>query len=221
MFDYGRAMKLQTLLSQRVLSEYGCWPRLGLDSVETVAGVDASYASGSMYGVAVLFDYRSSMVLKQAVVVKKPAIPYVPGLLAFREAPAYICALQKLGVKPDVVFVDGHGLAHPRGFGIATHIGLVMDTPTIGVAKKKLYGEEIVLDGEKYVRAHGHVVAKIIEHRGKQLYVSVGYRINLEDAVQLTLKTLKPQYKLPYPTAIADQLSKKIAKNTKHNNKQP
>lgn len=215
MFDYKRAMELQVVLSRKVLGELTKTPTLDLNKVKYVAGVDAAFSRGKVYGVAVLLDFKTGFVLKEVVVEREPAIPYVPGLLAFREAPAYINALRKLGIKPDVIFVDGHGLSHPRAFGIATHVGLVLDIPSIGVAKKKLYGEEIVIDGEEYIKAHGHVVAKIIEHRGKKLYVSIGYKIRLEDAVKITEKMLKPQYKLPLPTAVADKISKRVARKSK------
>jgi deoxyribonuclease V len=215
LFDYKRAMELQKVLARRVLEELDSFPKIDLSSVRYVAGVDAAYSHGRMYGVAVLLDYRSGFMIKDVVVEKTPAIPYVPGLLAFREAPAYISALKKLDIEPDIVFVDGHGISHPRALGIATHVGLVLDKPSIGVAKKRLYGEEIVIDGERYIRAHNHLVARIIEHRGKELYVSIGYKIRLEEAVEATLKMLKPQYKLPLPTALADQLSKRVARKSK------
>ncbi|OYT40405.1 MAG: endonuclease V [Desulfurococcales archaeon ex4484_58] len=208
-------MELQSILSRRVLESLADTPPLNVDSIKYVAGVDAAYSGGIMYGVAVLLDYRTKFVVRETVVSKKPAIPYIPGLLAFREAPAYISALKRLGVKPDIIFVDGHGLSHPRAFGIATHVGLVLDTPSIGVAKKRLYGEEIVKDNKIYIYAHNHVVGEIIVHKGKKLYVSIGYRIRLEDAVKITKQMLTPQYKLPLPTALADQRSKRIARKMK------
>ncbi|RLG80606.1 MAG: endonuclease V [Thermoprotei archaeon] len=208
-------MELQQYLSRRVLEELDSFPQLNLDKLQYIVGVDAAYHKDLMCGVAVLLDYRTGFVLKEAVVYRKPAIPYVPGLLAFREAPAYIAAIKKLGAKPDVVFVDGHGLSHPRAFGIATHVGLVLNTPSVGIAKKKLYGEEKIEDGERVVWAHGRVVAKVIEHRGKKLYVSIGYKIRLEDAVKLTKKLTVDKYKLPLPIALADQLSKKFVRRLK------
>jgi len=205
-------MELQQFLARRVLEEISEFPKIDHESIRFVAGLDAAPKGDKIVGVAVLLDYKTGLMIKYAVAEKKPIIPYVPGLLAFREAPAYICALKKLGVKPDVIFVDGHGLSHPRGFGIATHIGMVLDTPSIGVAKKKLYGEEILVNGELYIKAHKRLVAKIMQHRGVKLYISMGYKVRLEDAVELTMRMLKPQYKLPLPTALADAISKKIAR---------
>ncbi|MEM1675281.1 MAG: endonuclease V [Desulfurococcaceae archaeon] len=214
-FDYERAVKLQSILSRRVLEEYESFPSIDLGSVKYVLGVDASYRDNEIIGVAVLVDYNTGFVLRNTVVYGKPAIPYIPGLLAFREAPVYFKAIEKIGFKPDIVFVNGHGLSHPRAFGIATHIGLVLGKPSIGVAKKKLFGEEIVIDNNVYVKAHGRIVGRIIEHSGLKLYVSVGYGINLEKAVEATNRLLKPGYKLPVPLEIADKISKREARKIK------
>ncbi|ABN70030.1 Endonuclease V [Staphylothermus marinus F1] len=214
-FDYRRAVRIQRALAEKAFKSIENIGRIDLDKIKYVVGVDAAYHKGLMYGVAVLLDFSSGNVLEHSVVIKKPPIPYVPGLLAFREAPAYISAVLKLRHEPDIIFVDGHGLSHPRGLGIATHIGLVLDKPSIGVAKKKLYGEIREINGEKYLEAHGMIVARIIKHKGQELYISIGYKITLEDAYLLTTKLLTPKYKLPLPTAIADQLSKRIAHRKK------
>ncbi len=208
-------MKLQSILAHRVFQEFHGFPEIDIDNIKYVAGVDAAYSKGLMYGAAVLLGYRTGYKICESIVVKKPAIPYVPGFLAFREAPAYISALHRLCREPDVIVVDGHGLSHPRGLGIATHIGLVLDKPSIGVAKKRLYGEEIMISGDTYIKAHDKIVGKIIIHRGKKLYISIGYKIKLESAIKIIEKMLKPQYKLPLPTALADQLSKKKARENK------
>ncbi len=215
MVDYRRAMALQKRLAEKVLSEINVFPRIDRGSIRYVAGLDAGYSSGYAVGVAALIDYRSRQLITYSVSRKKPPIPYIPGLLAFREAPVYMAALKKLRVEPDIVFVDGHGLTHPRALGIATHIGLVIDKPCIGVAKKKLYGEIRVESGRKYIYAHGVKAGVIIEHHGKQLYISIGYKIRLEEAVEITIELLDPHYKLPLPTAIADQITKKLTHKKK------
>ncbi len=212
-FDYRRAVRVQRILSSKALESID-EPILEGD-VGLIAGVDAAYYHGRIVGVAVLLDYPSGSMVEYSVVDKKPPIPYVPGLLAFREAPAYIAALKKLHREPDVVMVDGHGLSHPRGLGIATHIGLVLGKPSIGVAKKKLYGEVVNIKGDEYLKAHGRIVAKIIRHRGKELYVSIGYGITLRQAVEITTNMMRPEYNLPLPTHTADQLSKRIAHSRK------
>lgn len=214
-FDYRRATMVQSIISHRVLNELESFPKIDLSSVKYVVGVDASYYSDKIIGVAVLVDFKTGFVLKTSIVEKKPAIPYIPGLLAFREAPVYFTAISKLSIEPDIVFVNGHGLSHPRAFGIATHIGVVLNKPSIGIAKKKLYGEEVVVDNEIYVKAHNHIVAKLIKHNSTKLYVSIGYKLKLEDAVEATMKLLKPGNKLPIPLEVADKVSKREARKTK------
>jgi len=213
--DLRRAVALQRKLSEKVLSEVESFKPVDPGSIRFVAGVDAGYRSGEIVGVAVLIDYRSRQLVTYSVVHRKPPIPYIPGLLAFREAPSYITALKKLRIEPDIVFVDGHGLTHPRALGIATHLGLVLGKPTIGVAKKKLYGEVRVENGVKYLYVHGIKAGAIIVHRGKELYVSIGYKITLESALEITKTLLDPNYKLPLPTAIADRITKRITRKKK------
>lgn len=210
--DINRAIDLQRKLSEKVLSELSSFRSIELDKVKYVVGVDAAYNRDLMVGVAVAIDFENRHLLTYSVVKKKTPMSYIPGLLAFREAPAYIAAIKKLPIKPNVIFVDGHGLSHPRALGIATHIGLVLDKPTIGIAKKKLYGEIVEDRGKRYIIAHGYRVAQIIVHKGKELYVSIGYKISLESAVRLTLHFLDQKHRLPLPIALADSLSKKLAK---------
>ena len=210
--DIRRAMALQRKLAEKVLKELPNFRQLDYNSIKYVAGVDAAYSGGKAIGVAVLIDFNTKNLITYSVVKKIPPIQYIPGLLAFREAPAYVAAVRKLPKSPDIVFVDGHGLSHPRAMGIATHLGLVLGKPTIGVAKKRLYGEIIEESGVKYILAHGHKVGAIVSHRGKELYVSIGYKITLDDAIKFTLNLLDEKYKLPLPTALADMLSKKIAR---------
>ncbi len=206
-------MRIQRLLAEKVFESLRNPPVIS--DIRYVVGVDASYVSGRIIGVAVLLEYSSGRLVEYSIVEKKPPIPYVPGLLAFREAPAYIAAVLKLRHEPDILVVDGHGVSHPRGLGIASHLGLVLDKPSIGVAKKKLYGEEITRNSKQYLKAHGILAAQIIIHRGKKLYISPGYKITLEQAVKIIEKLLTPQYNLPLPTHLADQISKKIKREKK------
>ena len=210
--DIRRAIDLQKKLSEKVLLELNSFRSIELNKVKYVVGVDAAYNRDLMVGVAVAIDFENRHLLTYSVVKKKTPMNYIPGLLAFREAPAYIAAIKKLPIRPDVIFVDGHGLSHPRALGIATHIGLVLDKPTVGIAKKRLYGEIVEDRGKKYVIAHGHRVAQIIVHKGKELYVSIGYKISLESAVRITVYLLDQKHKLPLPIALADNFSKRLAK---------
>ncbi|ADV65322.1 endonuclease V [Desulfurococcus mucosus] len=213
LFDYRRAVRLQEALSRRVLEEAASFPGLDPSRVRLVAGVDAAYGGGVQAGCAVLVDYASSTQLAYTCHVREPPIPYVPGLLAFREAPVYIKALRKLPENPDIILVDGHGLTHPRALGIATHIGLVLGKPTIGVAKNPLYGEEKTVNGRRLITAHGVTAGEILEPvKGVKLYVSIGYLIRLEDAVTVVKHLMKPGLKLPLPLHLADKYSKNTAR---------
>lgn len=151
-------------------------------TIRSVAGADGAYAGDKAVAAAVLIDYDSLEPLETATASTRVSFPYVPGLLAFREAPVVVSALQKLKHRPDVCIVDGHGLAHPRRFGLACHVGLAVDMPTIGVAKSKLFGDEV---GEMLVDKEGKVVAAVLRIGRKSLYVSVGHKISLEDSTRI------------------------------------
>lgn len=209
-FDAERAIGLQRLLAQRVLEELEYFPPLDASELRYIAAFDTSYTRGYQCAVAVVYDISKSRVVEKAYSIVETKVPYIPGLLAFREIPGYICTWRKLSVKPNVLLVDGHGLAHPRAFGIATHMGLVLEMPSIGVAKSHLYGEVVEVCGRKLIRAHGRVIGEIIEHMGFKLYVSVGYKVKLDDAVALVKNLLTRDKKLPTPLQLADEYSKII-----------
>jgi len=171
------AVLLQKELASLV-SERSDLPR----EIKYVAGLDGAYRDKTAAGVAVVIDYASLRPVEIASATGRPTFPYVPGLLAFREAPVILRAFRKLKHKPDVCLVDGHGLAHPRRFGLACHFGVVADLPTIGVAKSRLFGTEV---GGALVDLAGNVIAGVLRLGKKRLYVSVGHKISLEDAVRI------------------------------------
>lgn len=183
---------------------------LELGKVRYVAALDSSYVGDYQYATVVVYDLTKSQVVEKAYSVAKVNVPYIPGLLAFREIPGYMRALKKVTVKPDVILVDGHGLSHPRAFGIATHIGIVLDKPSVGVAKRHLHGEILESEGRKLIHAHGRFVGEVVEHAGSKLYVSVGYKIKLDDAVNLVKSLLVKGKRLPIPLQLADEYSKVI-----------
>ncbi|WP_305073700.1 deoxyribonuclease V [Micromonospora okii] len=179
----------------------------------TVAGLDVAYAEdGDRLAAAVtVLDARTLAVVDQAVGIGRPAFPYVPGLFAFREAPALLAALDRLAVRPEVLVCDGHGLAHPRRFGLACHLGVVTGLPAIGVGKTPLVGAwqppgpargdwSPLRDGDE-------VVGRVLRTRDgvKPVFVSVGHRMSLDDACARVLD-LTPRYRLPETTRTADRL---------------
>lgn len=182
--------------------------------IKTVAGIDLGYdaKNDTSRAVVVVLKFPELELIEKSEAILPIQFPYVPGLLSFRETPVAIKALEKLQNAPDLILCDGQGLAHPRRFGIACHIGLLADVPTIGVAKSLLIGKF-----ENLAETRGSLAPLI--HKNEQigvalrtkdkvqpLYVSVGHRISLETAVQYVLRCA-PKYRLPETTRLADKLA--------------
>jgi len=206
-FNKDIAIKIQNIISKKVdLRDY-----VNTNEIEgkIVVGLDASYINDLGIGVAVAIKYPQYEFIDCNITIRKVCIPYIPGLLAFREmyllVPSLLKTLKK--VNPYLLFVDGHGYAHPRFAGIATHIGVVFDIPTIGIAKKRLVGEE-VLEGENiYLKIGDKLVSKILLLKNKKIYISPGNKISLETSFNIT-KMMSGSFKLPMPIYIADRISK-------------
>jgi len=183
--------------------------------VKRVAGTDVSVISqsGSARAVVVVLDYPSLALVDLAAIEGKPLFPYVPGLLSFREIPLLAQAFERLTIEPDLVIVDGQGYAHPRRFGLASHLGLLLDRPTVGCAKSRLCGtcdEPGEQAGERCELADGGVViGSVVRTKtgSKPLYVSCGHRIGLSSAVQWVLTCCRG-YRIPEPTRLAHLASK-------------
>ncbi len=189
--------------------------------IHRVAGLDVAYTKVEGYdlgiGVAAVLSYPSLAEEACYAYTRIVCIPYIPGLLAFREMAVLGPIIARLRNHIDLYVVDGHGIAHPRRFGIASHVGVVSNTPSIGVAKKRLYGKEIAEGPLRLlVGDNGEKIAAVIESgRGKEIYVSPGHRISLDSAVRLVKSMLKPGSRLPEPTRIADAISKRIRREVK------
>ena len=182
--------------------------------VETVAGVDVSIRDDTAQAAVVVLSLPDLTVVDEAIHRCEVPFPYVPGLLSFRETPPVLPALEHLSVTPDVLMTDSHGRAHPRRFGFACHLGVLLDRPTLGVAKSILVGEPGgALDDEKGSRVplvdDGETVGAVLRTRTdvNPVYVSVGHRLTLDDAVRLTLEC-SPRYKIPEPTRQAHKRSR-------------
>jgi deoxyribonuclease V len=214
-FSITKAHKMQKRLSQKIIFE-DTMP----DKIKYIAGVDVSYQNGKSIGAVAVLEYKSLHVVETKVAHVKTLIPYVPTLLSFREIPPAYSAVRKLEIEPDVFIVDGQGFAHPYGLGFASHLGLILDRPTVGVAKSHLYGE-IEGAGEhgqvEFLKEKGKVVgAEVITRQGtKPVYVSVGHMVSLDRAVRLVLNCAT-KYRLPEPIRNAHKLAtdekKKIQK---------
>lgn len=202
------ALALQRRLAARVQVQPPQGP------LRWVAGLDAAFSADGRQclAAAVVWDRQERRVVEVATARRPVTFPYVPGLLSFREAPALRAALQRLRVRPDVLLCDGQGLAHPRRFGLACHLGVLCDLAAVGCAKSRLLGAHAPLPEHASARADlvdaGEVVGAVLRTRpnGRPLYVSVGHRLDLETAVALVRDCVMPGRRLPEPTRLADRL---------------
>jgi len=199
-------------VAQRAIAE-ACETRDRIGSVRLVAGADTSMkwrdSKGPIHAAIAPLHGLDRTPRPAATATRIPPFPYVPGYLGFREAPALLAAWEVLAEKPDLLFVDGHGRAHPRRCGIATHVGVLLDVPTIGVAKTILCGQvEGDLGEEPGATAplvdRGEVVAMALRTRARALpvYVGTGHRVSLELAVEWVLG-LSEGRRLPLPIRLA------------------
>jgi len=187
----------------------------GEGSPQLAAGVDVGYTrdGGRAWAVAVLMD-RSFRVLEERLVAGEPDRAYAPGLLAFREGRLTVEALLALAGTPDVVFVDGHGVVHERGLGLASHVGVLLDVPTIGVPKTPFHAVERLPGPERgstlvYTKEWGAQGAAVRLRTGvKPVYVSPGHLTDLESAISLALAWSTGRHKVPEPLQAADTRSK-------------
>lgn len=181
-------------------------------SIRTVAGVDAGYSGDRALAAVVVLAFPSLQPLDYAVARRQISFPYVPGYLSFREAPAILDALASLRVTPDLLICDGHGLAHPRRCGIACHLGVLTDLPSIGCAKSLLVGAyeppPDVRGAWTPLRHHDDVVGAALRTRpgARPVYVSIGHRVSLETAIQFVMACVT-RYRLPETTRAADALA--------------
>jgi deoxyribonuclease V len=203
------AAEIQERLRGRVLAE----DDFGV--VRTVAGVDAAIGADRVVAAVVVLSFPALGVIDAATAERPLEFPYVPGLLAFREMPAIRDAFARLEARPDLVFVDGHGYAHPRRFGIACMLGVELDLPAIGIGKSLLVGAHRAPGGLRGSRAAlrdgGELIGYALRTRDgvRPVYVSVGHRIGLASALELTLRTCR-RYRLPEPIREAHQLAGRI-----------
>lgn len=175
-----------------------------------IAGVDMSVdkRAGVATGAVVVLSYPEFTVVETKVIRGKLDFPYIPGLLSFRELPLTLEACENLSVIPDLVLVDGQGIAHPRRFGIASHLGLFLDIPTIGCAKSRLCGEHEEPESEAgsygQIKDKGEIIGVALRTRTgvKPMYISIGHKVDLESSIYWALECCHG-YRLPEPTRLA------------------
>lgn len=182
--------------------------------IKTVAGVDVGFEKNNTVtraAVAVL-DFQTLEVVETAIAHRPTSFPYIPGLLSFREVPCVLEAMLKLSEEPDLLLCDGQGIAHPRRFGIAAHLGLLLDIPSVGVGKSRLTGTYDEPGAEKGSSAplmdKGEQIGTVLRTRTnvKPLFISPGHRVSIETAPQLVMKCIT-RFKLPETTRLAHKLA--------------
>jgi len=207
--DINGAKKLQEVLKKKV----SIIPLR--KSPEYVAGVDAAFFEDKIIGVACLYRYPEIILIEEAYSITEVSFPYIPGFLSFREGPAIIKAMSNLKIKPHVILFDGQGIAHPKGLGIASHIGVLIDIPTIGCAKSRLVGnyrEPGLKKGSRSsLRYNGKIIGVVLRTKDnvRPVFVSPGHRIDLKNSIKIVCGCTST-YRIPEPLRRADFISKKI-----------
>jgi deoxyribonuclease V len=177
----------------------------------TIGGVDAAYCNGLTVAAAVVYDYPALDFREEAVAALSTTFPYVPGYLSFREAPAILAAINRLSTLPDLFIVDGQGIAHPRGIGIASFLGVLLGRPTIGSAKSLLVGTYDEPPADRGSRTplfyREQTVGAVLRTRQgiRPLFVSPGHLVTIDEAVDIVLACCT-RYRLPEPQRAADRL---------------
>ena len=204
--------KIQDVLSKKV--------QLNLPSQFTcniVAGFDISYSKKTNLGIAatVCVNMIDKKIIETQYLIAKPRIPYIPTFLGFREIPFFYKLMKQLKSKPDLVMIDGFGILHPRGFGSASHFGVLTKIPTIGIGKTQFFGTILTkpqFPGEwTPITVNNRTMGALLKpHIGKSIYVSPGNLIDLKSAVDITYSMIDPDKRLPKPIHCADKYSRKI-----------
>lgn len=212
-FLYPKTLEEAEKIQKEFLKKLVLLP-LDFSKVTLIAGVDVSYVGDQALGVVVVIN-KNFEVIEVIHETFKVTFPYVPGFLAFREAPVILKCFEKLKSNPDVVLFDGQGIAHPRRLGIATHVGILLDIPTIGVAKSILYGKcekpSDVGQATELKDKNGEVIGfcYLSKKNTKPIVISPGYKTNLESSLHI-VKSLLNGFKLPEPVRLAHHYSQKL-----------
>ncbi|NEQ40806.1 MAG: deoxyribonuclease V [Okeania sp. SIO3I5] len=206
--DVETAIAMQEKLRHQVITE----DQFG--SIKYIAGVDVGYSNndGITQAAVAVLNFPELELKEQAIAQRPTSFPYIPGLLSFREIPAILDALEKLNIIPDLLLCDGQGLIHPRRFGVACHLGVLVNIPSIGVAKSHYIGQHDSVGLEKGnwqpLIDRKEVIGAVVRSRTgvKPIYVSTGHKISLITAINYVLKCT-PKYRLPETTRWADKLA--------------
>ncbi|OGM02849.1 hypothetical protein A3K72_02790 [Candidatus Woesearchaeota archaeon RBG_13_36_6] len=181
--------------------------------IRAIGGCDLAYTQNEMVAVVVVLDYKTFELIEEKHIITKPQIPYIPTFLSYRESPSIVEAFNLLENKPDILMCDANGILHQRRMGCASHVGLLLDIPTIGVAKKLLCGE--VKQGKVFIDNEQRAFLLETKHHAKPLYVSPGHKVSLKKSLEITKYCLKEGNKLPEPVRLAHKFAVKEKRKLK------
>lgn len=186
----------------------------GFSRIKYIGACDHFIADDKLYSGIVVLEYKTMKIVDQAYAVADVKMPFIPGLQGYREGPAIVEAFGKLEVKPDLLLVDGHGIAHPRKIGIASHVGLLLDIPTIGIGKKLIVGD--VKEGKVWYDREIRGFEVITKEHALPIYVSPGHKVSLGSSLSVVKDCIKG-HKLPEPCQMCHKYLNRIKKNNSNN----
>ncbi|MBS3131699.1 endonuclease V [Candidatus Woesearchaeota archaeon] len=179
--------------------------------IETIAGVDQSFEGDKVISAIVVCSYKDMKPIEKQHAEAESKTPYISGFLSYRESPAIVEAFNKLENKPDILIVDGNGILHPRRMGMASHVGILLDIPTIGVAKSLIGGH--LSEGVVYMEKEARAYEFFSREYAKPLYISPGHKISLKTSLEIIKKCIVLPHKLPEPLHLAHRLADTLRKN--------
>jgi deoxyribonuclease V len=211
-----QALEIQYRFREQIIIEGS------LDGINLIAGVDTAFdhKTDMLYAGACLYSYPDMIAREKAGASANASFPYVPGLYAFREGPVILKALSRLQTRPDAILFSGHGIAHPRRIGLASHLGLVLDIPSIGCARKKLVGQHNDVGPDEGSSTPLIVDNKEVgcvyrtRHNVKPVFISPGHKCGLQDAVTVVVNCLNG-YRIPEPLRAAHRLANRLKRSNK------
>lgn len=206
---YEETAKLQEELSKKIILEDK------FKELRYIGGVDTSSLGEKIVGIITILVFKTLELVEISTALSEVNFPYIPGFLSFREGPVILKAWEKLKIKPDLLIFDGQGIAHPRRLGIASHVGYVLDVPSIGCAKNILVGFYKEPDKRKgsfeYIYHRGEIIGAAVRTKNnvKPVFVSLGHKISLNTSIDIVLKT-STKYRIPEPVRLAHIYSKRM-----------
>ena len=201
-FNVEELKKEQIKLAKKIVSKDK------FKKIETVAGFGRAFAGNKIILTMVVFDFKTLKLIESKHSVSDLKFPYIPGLLSYRESPGLVDVYNKLENEPDIILIPAHGVLHPRKLGMASHIGLLLDKPTIGIAKNLVCGE--VINGKVYFENELLGMEFKTKKYSKPIYISVGHKISLKTTLNIVKKMTREPHKMPEPSHEANKLAKKL-----------